>query len=49
LRALNANVLKEATMLIPFIRSKMDGDGNIIDEEVAEKLKDVFKALVKNI
>jgi chromate reductase len=46
LGALNANVPKEATLLIPFIRSKMDGDGNIIDETTSENLRSVFKTLL---
>src|SRR5665213_1603534 len=46
LGAIDANLLKEATLLIPFVRSKMDGDGNITDEETAEKLRSVFEVLM---
>jgi len=46
LGALSANVLKDATLLIPFVRSKIDGNGNIIDEATAESLKKSFNALV---
>jgi NAD(P)H-dependent FMN reductase len=48
LRALNANLVEDATLLIPFIRSKIGADGKINDE-VAEKLKEIFNALLKNI
>jgi chromate reductase, NAD(P)H dehydrogenase (quinone) len=44
LGALSANVLKDATLLIPFIRSKMDGQGNITDDATIEKLKAAFNA-----
>lgn len=47
--ALSANVLKDATLLIPFIRSKMDGEGNIIDDETAESLKRLFDNLLNVI
>jgi chromate reductase len=46
LGALNANVIKDATLLIPFIRSKMDGEGNIKDENTAESLKLAFNCLL---
>jgi chromate reductase len=49
LGALNTNVLKEATLLIPFIRSKMDGDGKITDLATVESLKEVFEALINVI
>ncbi len=45
LGALSAKVLKDATLLIPFIRSKMDGEGKITDVETAERLKASFDAL----
>ena len=45
LGALSANVLEDATLLIPFIRSKMDTTGNITDMETAAKLKKAFAAL----
>ena len=46
LGALSANLLKGATLLIPFIRSKIDGDGNMRDAETAERLRSVFNALL---
>lgn len=42
LGAIDANRPEEATLLISFIRSKMDGNGNITDEDVAEKLRLLF-------
>ncbi|BAU54486.1 NADPH-dependent FMN reductase [Mucilaginibacter gotjawali] len=49
LGALSANVLEDATLLISFIRSKMDGDGNITDVETANKLKTAFTALLNQL
>ena len=46
LTALNAKVLKDATLLIPFIRSKIDLQGNISDTATAESLKKVFNCLL---
>jgi chromate reductase len=49
LGALSANVIRDATLLISFIRSKMDVDGNITDEETADRLTEVFNAFLKVI
>lgn len=49
LGALSANLLKDATLLIPFIRSKMDGDGNVADEETIKSLRSLFDVLLKFI
>jgi chromate reductase len=49
LTALNANVVKDATLLIPFIRSKMDGEGKITDIETSENLKKAFDCLLKKL
>jgi len=46
LGALSANVLENATLLISFIRSKMDGDGNVSDEETKNKLEKAFARLL---
>jgi len=48
LGALSANVLKEAALLIQFVRSKIDGGGNIIDLETVNYLKTAFNSLVSN-
>jgi chromate reductase, NAD(P)H dehydrogenase (quinone) len=44
--ALAANVLADATLLIPFVRSKMDGEGNIIDESTVQVLFSAFNSLM---
>jgi len=49
LGAIGANLLKDATLLIPFIRAKMDGEGNIIDTETAENVKKIFNTLLKDV
>jgi NAD(P)H-dependent FMN reductase len=46
LGALSANILKDATLLISFIRSKIDRDGNITDEATYESLKSAFNVIV---
>jgi len=46
LGALSANVLEDAILLIPFIRSKMDGQGNITDEATQNDLKTSFAAFL---
>ena len=47
LGALGANLSENTKLLIPFIRSKMDGEGNIIDGESVENLKAILDALLK--
>ena len=49
LGAIDANLIKEATLLISFVRSKMDAEGNIIDEITAAKLQSVYKAFIASI
>lgn len=49
LSALSANVLADATLLIPFIRSKMDNEGNIMDNKTIENLRLAFMSLLKAI
>lgn len=49
LGAIDANLMPETTLLVSFIRSKLDTDGNITDTETAEKLKAVFEAFLKLI
>src|SRR6201996_3624451 len=39
LGALSARVLEEACLLAPFIRSKMDGEGNVKDDRLREGLR----------
>jgi chromate reductase len=49
LGAISANVINGATLLIPFIRSKMDASGNITDHETARHITDVFHQLILSI
>jgi len=49
LGALSANVVDGAALLIPFIRAKMDADGNLVDEETMESLKRIFKEFLNSI
>lgn len=44
--ALGANLTKDAALLIPFVRTKMDMDGNMIDIETIEALHKVFNVLL---
>lgn len=49
LGAIDAQLLPGATLLISFIRSKIDAAGNVNDEETAGKLRSAFEALVSVI
>jgi len=49
LGALSAKVIDDATLLIPFIRSKVDADGNITDRETEKALHRVMKAFLEAI
>lgn len=42
LDALSANVVNDATLLIQFVRSKMDADGNITDVDEVKNLQDLL-------
>lgn len=46
LGALSANVIDEATLLIPFIRAKMDTEGNVTDQPTKQSLENVFNKLL---
>jgi len=49
LGAIDAKLTLETTLLIPFIRTKIDGEGNISDQNTADKLKAVSSALMNEI
>jgi chromate reductase len=49
LGALSANLIEGASVLISFIRAKMDADGNITDGDTANSLKDVLNNLLKTL
>jgi NAD(P)H-dependent FMN reductase len=46
LGAIDAKLSPEITLLIQFVRSKMDAEGNIIDPDTAQKLKRLFSAFM---
>ncbi|MGF7073166.1 NADPH-dependent FMN reductase [Mucilaginibacter sp. 3215] len=49
LGALSAKVTEGATLLIPFIRSKIDANGNITDEQTERALRDVMEVFLKEL
>lgn len=49
LGAISAKVTDEATLLIPFVRTKVNTDGSITDPEVLTSLQKVLDALLKVI
>jgi chromate reductase len=49
LGALSANVIEGATLLIPFIRAKMDSEGNVTDEATKQGLEKVLQELLKQL
>ena len=49
LGAIDASLSDDTTLLISFIRSKIDVNRNIIDEEAEKKLKSVFSAFIAAI
>lgn len=46
LGAIDAKLSRETTLLIQFVRSKMDADGNITDPITAQKLKNLAEAFI---
>jgi chromate reductase len=49
LGAIDCNIMEGGTLLIPYIRSKMDADGNITDSDVESSLKNLTYKLLKAI
>jgi chromate reductase, NAD(P)H dehydrogenase (quinone) len=49
LKAISAKVTDETSLLIRFVRSKIDKQGEITDSIVKDQLRDVLAALVKNV
>jgi len=47
LHALNAKVAEDGALLISFIRSKMDAEGNITDEPTRNAIGEAFNQLLK--
>lgn len=46
LYALNANIVKDGALLISFIRSKVNSEGNITDKETKENAAKTFRRLL---
>lgn len=49
LGALSAEVADGSALLIPFIRSKFDADGNLVDQETIAALQSVISNLLQSI
>ncbi|MGN6397032.1 MAG: NADPH-dependent FMN reductase [Mucilaginibacter sp.] len=49
LGAIDANLSDDTTLLISYIRSKLDAAGNITDADTEEKIKTVFNNLLNSI
>lgn len=49
LGAIDAKLTPETTLLIPFIRTKIDSDGNISDQDTTDKLITILHALLNAI
>lgn len=49
LTAISAKVIEKSTLLISFVRAKLDSHGNVKDAEVSQSLKKVIDALVSSI
>jgi chromate reductase, NAD(P)H dehydrogenase (quinone) len=45
LTAISAMVIDDATLLIPFVRSKVDASGNIQDRQLSDELKKIVENL----
>ena len=48
LKAISANVVDEASLLISFVRAKLDGEGNVKDQSVRDILQKALLALIAN-
>ncbi len=49
LEALNAKTIEKATLLIPWFRTKMDNNNNIIDMETQQNIRHVLSSLIFTI
>ena len=49
LGALSANVIKDSCLLIPFIRAKMDVEGNVVDDETKKSLDNILEFFLKTL
>ncbi len=49
LGAIDAKLTPETTLLIQFVRSKMDADGNISDPDTSQKLQNLIKTFIHSL
>jgi hypothetical protein len=49
LTALSARVLEDATLLISFIRSKMNSNTEITDNETIQAIKNIMDTFIRDI
>ena len=49
LTAISSRLIHDATLLISFVRAKLDATGNIKDKELADHLKQALDNLVKSV
>ncbi len=49
LTAVSAAIVEGATLTVPLVRTKMDGNGNITDEATAQALRSVLDALAQAV
>lgn len=49
LGAINAHILEDGKLLIPFIRSKMNAEGQVTDEATIQQLKAVLDAVIDSV
>jgi len=49
LTAISSNLILDATLLISFVRAKLDANGNIKDQALADQLKQAVDNLVKSV
>jgi len=46
LGAIDAKLSPDATLLIPFVRSKMDSNGNVVDSDTSQQLRVLLEAFI---
>jgi len=49
LTAISATIVEEATLLISFVRSKLDSEGKIKDPQLSQNLRSVLNALAQSV
>jgi NAD(P)H-dependent FMN reductase len=49
LEVMTAHITEDASLIIPFVRTKINADGQITDPETAEALQRLLNSLVKSV